>query len=155
MILYIFMTATGHAIIGTVIAAKIGNPYLAIPLAIVSHLAADFFPHWDVATNWRKKTRARLNLDTFTDVTISFVISFLLLNFLFPTINLFYAFTIILASQSFDWVTGPYYFWGWNFPPFNWSYRFQKIFDRKLNKPWGIINQAIVLLILILFAKIF
>jgi len=34
------MTATGHAIIGTVIAAKIGNPYLAIPLAIVSHLAA-------------------------------------------------------------------------------------------------------------------
>lgn len=148
------MTATGHAIIGTVIAAKIGNPYFAIPLAIASHLAADFFPHWDVATNSRKKSRARLNFDTFADVTTSFFLSYLLLNFLFPQVNLTYAFIVIIASQSWDWVTGPYYFWGWNLPPFNWTYRFQKIFDRRLDKPWGIINQAAILLFLIILAKI-
>jgi hypothetical protein len=35
------MTATGHALIGTVIAAKIGNYALAIPIALGSHFLAD------------------------------------------------------------------------------------------------------------------
>lgn len=148
------MTATGHAIIGSVIAAKIVNPALAIPLAIVSHLAADFFPHWDTATNARKKTKNRLYMDTFTDVTVSFAISYLLLHFLFPQTDLLYALLVILASQGPDWITGPYYFFGINLPPFNWSYKFQKIFDKKLDKPWGIINQVTILVLLIIVAKI-
>ena len=55
------MTATGHAIIGTVIAVKIGNPALAVPLAIASHIAADAFPHWDEGTNSKKKVRKDLS----------------------------------------------------------------------------------------------
>lgn len=149
------MTATGHAIIGAIIAAKFQNPAIALPIALLSHLAADLTPHWDTATNAKKKTRERLNIDTFIDVTASFSIAYLIIYFLFPETNLLYAFVIVLASQGFDWVTGPYYFWGWNFPPFNWVYNFQKIFDRRLDKPWGIINQVLVLLILILLAKMF
>lgn len=149
------MTATGHAIIGSVIAAKIGNPYLAIPLSILSHLAADFFPHWDTATNVKKKTRNRLYIDTFTDVVASFTLSYLLLHFLFPQTDLLYAFVNIIAAQSFDWLTGPYYFLGIKTPPFTWAYKFQKIFDRRLNKPWGIINQAVILLLIVVLAKFF
>lgn len=51
------MTATGHAVIGTVIAATISNPFVAIPLAFVSHLAADSFPHWDSGTHEKEKTK--------------------------------------------------------------------------------------------------
>lgn len=39
------MTATAHAIIGTVIAAKVGNPVLAVPIALASHIIADAIPH--------------------------------------------------------------------------------------------------------------
>lgn len=45
------MTATGHAIMGTALAAAIPNPYLGIPIAILSHIACDAFPHWDTGTN--------------------------------------------------------------------------------------------------------
>lgn len=149
------MTATGHAVIGVIIAAKFQNPLIAIPIAVLSHLAADLVPHWDVATNSNKKTRSRLNFDTFLDVTASFPVAYLFIYFLFPETDLLYAFFMVLASQSFDWITGPYYFLGIHFPPFNWSYRFQKLFDRRLDKPWGIVNQILVILTLILLAKIF
>jgi membrane-bound metal-dependent hydrolase YbcI (DUF457 family) len=45
------MTATGHAIIGVAIAATIPNPFIAVPIAIGSHILADIFPHWDTGTN--------------------------------------------------------------------------------------------------------
>ena len=79
------MTATGHAIIGTVIAAKVADPGLAIPLAIASHFVADAIPHWDIATNRKEKTRGTLILEAFSDVLLGFVLSFLILVFLFPT----------------------------------------------------------------------
>lgn len=41
------MLETPHVIIGAVIAAKIGNPYLAIPIAFTSHFVLDKIPHWN------------------------------------------------------------------------------------------------------------
>lgn len=149
------MTATGHAIIGTVIAAKIGNPALAIPIALASHLAADAFPHWDVATNAKKKTRERLIIEAFFDVAIGFALSFLILILFFPKTNPIYAFSIIIASQFFDWATAPYYMFGLKLPPFTWVHRMQKLFDNRLDKPWGIISQIAILILLIIIAKIF
>ena len=69
------MTATGHAIIGTVIAAKVGNPALAIPLAIASHFIADAIPHWDIATHRKEKTKSNLILEAFSDVLLGFVLT--------------------------------------------------------------------------------
>ncbi|MDP3988376.1 MAG: hypothetical protein Q8P80_04510 [Candidatus Levybacteria bacterium] len=146
------MTATGHAILGTVIAAKIGNPALAVPIAIASHLVMDFVPHWDTATNARKKSRKRLISDSFIDVSLGFLISLLLLKFLFPQTNVLYAFLIIFSSQAFDWFMAPYYFFRWKI--FKWAYTFQKKFDRELDKPWGIITQTGVVLFVIIIAII-
>ena len=78
------MTATGHAIIGTVIAAKVANPYLAIPIALVSHIAADIFPHWDTATNARKKSKKRVIIDSFFDLIFGLVLSYAIIFLLFP-----------------------------------------------------------------------
>lgn len=147
-----FMTATSHAIIGTIIAAKIGNPYIAIPLAFISHIAADFFPHWDTATNSKTKTKKKVLFDSFIDVFASLAATILLVTKLFPETDLLYAFFIAFISQLPDWLMAPYYFFHIKlFKPF---YNFQKIFDRRLNKPWGIINQVAILLLLILLAKI-
>ncbi len=148
------MTATGHAVIGAVIAAKIGNPALAIPLALLSHVAADAFPHWDTATNAGKKTRSRLFIDSFLDVCVSIGVSYFLFTSVFPGTNLLYGYSMVFLAQFLDWITAPYYFLRIKVPPFTWSYQLQKKFDNRLDKPWGVILQVGVLLSLILVAKI-
>ncbi|MDP3726802.1 MAG: hypothetical protein Q8Q96_00625 [bacterium] len=147
------MTATSHAIIGAVIAAKVGNPALALPLAVASHIVADLIPHWDTAINRDKKGIKRVFYESVVDVLVGFLLSFLLLFFLFPKTDLFYAFLIILASQSFDWLLAPYYFFG--VKAFKWAYDFSKKFNTDLGKPWGIINQVVILVLLLILAKIF
>jgi len=148
------MTATAHAVLGTVIAAKVGNPALAVPLAIASHIAADMFPHWDTATNFREKGRKRAIADSFIDLIFGFLLSYAIIFFLFPTTNLFYVLFLILVSQSLDWLMLPYYFFRINFPLFKWAYKFQKSFNHSLDKPWGIINQIAVLVLIVILAKI-
>ncbi len=149
------MTATGHAVIGTLIAAKIGNPAFAIPLAFVSHMAADAFPHWDSGTNERTKGRKRVQIEAYFDVIFGFILSYGIIHFFFPQTNLLYAFIVILFSQGLDWLTAPYYFFKIKRAPFTWAYQLQKVFDNKLDKPWGIINQVAVLMLGLFIAKIF
>ena len=146
------MIATGHAIIGTVIAAKIGNPVLAVPIAFASHIVADAFPHWDEGTNG-KKSKERIIVEAVFDVLIGFAISYLLVFFLFPKTDIVYVFLMILVAQSLDWLTAPYYLFGVKlFKPF---YKFQKLFDNEMKAPWGIINQIAILVLIVVLAKIF
>lgn len=140
------MTATGHALIGLALAAQIPNPVIGIPLAIISHIAADAFPHWDTGTNIKKKSKLKFVAGSFLDLGISFVLPFLLLFLFFPTLNPLYAFIMIIAAQGFDWGTAPYVFLKWQFPPFSWIYSAQKAFDHRLDKPWGVIGQTGVVL---------
>lgn len=147
------MTATGHAIIGTVIAAKFGNPYLAIPIAIASHFLADTFPHWDTATNLRKKGTGRVFTETVFDVALGLILSYLVLNFLSPGANFLYAFLIIIFAQLPDWIMSPYVFF--KIKLFKWAYDMQQPFNKKLDKPWGIINQIAVLILMVILAKVF
>lgn len=147
------MTATGHALLGVVIAAKITNPYLAVPVAIISHVLGDILPHWDTGTHSGKKTRKRLFIDAFVDVSLGFVASFALLYFVFPQTDPLYATSMIIASQGLDWVTAPYLFFRIKIPPFTWFYRFQKFIENQLDKPWGIVTQAGVVLVAIIAAK--
>jgi len=147
------MTATTHALIGTIIAAKIGNPALAIPIAVASHIVVDAIPHWDTATNRNKKTFKRMFTDSFWDVIIGFVLSYILIFLFFPTTNLAYAFLIIIASQFLDWATAPYYFF--KIKAFKWVYSFQKLFDNDLDLPWGIVTQIILIIALVALVKAF
>ncbi len=147
------MTATGHAVIGTLIAAKIGNPYLAVPLAIASHIVADSIPHWDTATNIKTKGKERVIAETLLDIALGFIVSYLLIVYFFPQTNLLYAFFIILAAQLLDWLTAPYYFWNIKLSIFKLTYLFQKKFDNTLDAPWGIITQVITILFLFFFVR--
>lgn len=44
------MLQTPHVVVGTAIAIKVGNPALAIPLALMSHFVLDRVPHWNPHT---------------------------------------------------------------------------------------------------------
>lgn len=153
MLLYVFMTATAHAVIGTIIAAKVTNPLMAIPLAVLSHIAADIFPHWDTATNIDKKGKKRAIFDSFLDVILGFLLSYAIIFFLFPQTNLLYVLMLILVSQSPDWVMAPYYLFHIKLPLSKWTYLLQKSFNNSLDKPWGIITQVAVLILLLIIAK--
>lgn len=146
------MTATGHALIGVIIAAKFTNPYIAIPLALASHFLADIYPHWDAGTNYRKKTKQRFLQEAAADVLVSFMASYLFLALFFPQTNLLYAFILIITAQLPDWATAPYLL-GFKIKPFNFIYKFQSRFNTKLDKPWGIITQVAAVLLLLLLAK--
>jgi len=149
------MTATAHALVGTVIAAKVGNPALAIPIAIASHYICDAVPHWDTGYDREIKSKQRFVLESMADVILGFVLSVVLIFFVFPSTNYLYAFLIILMAQLPDWTNVPYLFLNWDFPPFSWSYELGKRFDTSIGLPWGVVNQLIVVVGLILFAKVF
>lgn len=147
------MTATGHAVIGVAIAAVFPNPLVAIPLALGSHLLADVFPHWDAGTNRDSKSKDRFLKEAIADTLFSFVITFVLITFLFPGTSLIYAYIIVFAAQFFDWAMAPYVFFKIKNPPvFKWFYELQSNFNTKLDKPWGIIGQVAILVFLIVLA---
>lgn len=147
------MTGTAHAIVGTVIAAKIGNPALAIPIAIASHVALDLIPHWDTATNRKTKSKRRLFIDSGVDVLTALTVSYSVLVLLFPHTNLFYAMAIIFFSVLPDILFAPYYFL--NIKQFKWAYDFGKMTNSELDKPWGVATQAAVVIAVIILGKIF
>lgn len=149
------MTATGHAIIGTVIAAKVANPALAIPIAIASHFLADLFPHWDTGYHRDHKSKVKFFIESAIDVLASFGVSWLMISLLFPDTNLFYAFFIVIMAQLPDWLTAPYLFFDMKFFPFNYFYKIQKYFDHRLGMPWGVINQVAILAAIIILGQMF
>lgn len=145
------MTATGHAVIGVAIAATVSNPVIAIPLALGSHLLADLFPHWDFGTNRSKKSKQRFLMEAAADVILSLAVTFFLIIYLFPQTDLLYAYIIVFFAQFFDWITAPYLFFKIEKPGiFKWFYEFQKkYFDTKLDKPWGVVGQVALLVLLL------
>jgi len=87
------MTATGHAVMGVALAAAIPNPWIGIPIAIISHIACDAFPHWDTGTNMQMnnkkstKTRSRFVIESFIDLFLSFSLPIGLYDLPFPDVK--------------------------------------------------------------------
>lgn len=50
------MTATNHAITGAFIATLVKQPYLALPLAFLSHFFCDALPHFDSGFTFGKRS---------------------------------------------------------------------------------------------------
>lgn len=44
------MLSIAHATTGALIATKIPNPYISVPLILASHYVLDAIPHWDFGT---------------------------------------------------------------------------------------------------------
>ncbi|MBI3283157.1 hypothetical protein HYZ70_03735 [Candidatus Curtissbacteria bacterium] len=135
------MTATAHALIGASIAVKITNPIVGIPLAIASHFLADLIPHWDAGTNHRQKSLARLRLEAAVDVTVGFLLTFAVFRNLVDPV---YLFTMVVAAQLPDWLEAPSWMFGIKVPPFSWMDWLGHKLQSRLQLPWGLVTQAIL-----------
>lgn len=135
------MTATAHALIGAAIATKVANPLLGIPLAIASHFIADLVPHWDAGTNHREKSVLRLRVEAALDVILGFSLAFLLFRNL---VELPYLFTMIIAAQLPDWLEAPAWMFGIKIPPFSWMDWIGHKLQSRMQLPWGLITQIVI-----------
>ncbi len=91
------MTATAHALAGAVIATKISNPFIGLPLAFLSHFILDTIPHWDFGTNWQRKSKLRLVSESVLDVIAGILIVYFLFSPLVPSA---YLWPMVLAAHS-------------------------------------------------------
>lgn len=94
------MLQTPHVVIGTAIAIKVGNPYLAIPLALTSHFVLDRVPHWNPHTYTEamkygipKRTTIFL---TIIDIAVALSLGLWLASFFLP--NYGQTFIVLLAA---------------------------------------------------------
>lgn len=146
------MTATGHALVATLLVAKITNPYIVLPLALASHFACDIIPHWDPATHRREKTKQALFYEAAIDVTLSIIASYVLYHSILGQSNYILLYVAVFLSQLPDWITAPYLMLNPKNPLVSWSkhmYRVQHELNSRVQSPfWGILTQVGTILVL-------
>ena len=73
------MLSISHVATGAFVAAKVSNPFIAIPLILGFHYLEDWIPHWDVGTGLstgKRKKRSALIMEVI-ELCIAFGIVFL------------------------------------------------------------------------------
>jgi len=145
------MTATAHALVGAVIATKFVNPFVGYPAAFASHFLMDAIPHWDFGTNWRKKSRLRLFIESTIDVVVGFALVFVLFRNLVDPV---YLWSMVVMAQLPDWLEVPAWYFNFKVPPFSWAQDFQDFIHHRLALPWGLAVQGVVV-VMVLWALSF
>lgn len=147
------MTATAHALVSGAIAAAIGNPTVALPLAFVSHFLMDAVPHWDIGTNWRARSKRNTGAIAIADTIIGFSLTY----FMFagkadPTVLL----AAMVAGNLPDWLEAPYYIFFarqnthepsdrasfWEKLTYG-IYKIENMFHTKAQFPFGVVTQIV------------
>ncbi|MFH0749637.1 MAG: hypothetical protein V1917_01810 [Candidatus Gottesmanbacteria bacterium] len=100
------MMATAHTLVAGAIAANVGNPALALPLAFASHFLLDSIPHWDFGTNWRKRTKLSTGVFAITDTVVGLTAAWIFFSNTVPPLIL--AACLILSLVP-DWLEAPWY----------------------------------------------
>lgn len=153
------MMATPHALVGALLATKLQNPAIGIPVAFFSHFLFDLVPHWDwgwhpgetVSRILDPTKKRRIFIESTIDVMVGFILCYALFgNRLDPV----YLFAMIIAAQGPDWLTIPYWLFRKSFFPFNIVVAIQHHMQLHARLPWGVLNQAlaVVLLALLLYS---
>jgi hypothetical protein len=106
---------TPHVVVGAAIAYKVGNPALALPLALGSHFVLEKIPHWNPHLNTEKKKLGHISSNTmkviFIDSTIALFCGIFIASLAYP--DLTRSAIIILASFLStlpDLIEAPYFF---------------------------------------------
>lgn len=109
------MVELPHAIVGAVIATKVGNPALALPLALGSHFALEFVPHWNPHLNRELKKFGKVTKQSFYfvlgDSLLALIAGSFIASFALPDAK---KFLIIMLGAFFavlpDVIEAPFYF---------------------------------------------
>ena len=119
------MTATNHALTGTVIGLSISQPLLALPLAFASHFICDALPHFGLASyEERTKKTKTFHRILYIDAAILAVVMGLLF---WNGVGLLAFACLVLAGS----------------PDFVWAYRyiFKEGFGKKPFPPMNILSR--------------
>ena len=152
------MLETPHVAIGAVIATKIPNPFIAIPLAFLSHFVLEKVPHWNphIVTETKKygmPTKRSITIIA-VDVTFALVTGSLIAWQVMP--NAKHALTILAASFASvlpDLIESPYFFLKMRTKFLNDWLSFQKSLQVDTTPFWGLLNQALTIAAAILWLK--
>lgn len=140
-----------HAVVGAVIATKIGNPALALPLALASHFALDLVPHWNPHLNTEVAKYGKITIKSKLliagDVALSLVGGLFIASYKLPDINSFIIVVLgALMGVLPDLVEAPYFFFNLRWRPVEKLIKFQKSIQNDAPKIFGLATQAIILL---------
>ena len=142
------MLETPHVIVAAAIAAKVGRPELALPLALASHFILDMVPHWNPHINEEvlkygrvtKKSTLIIAIDSTTALLAGSTIAYLAL----PNYPL--AITILAAcflGAAPDLIEAPYFFLNLkNKTVKNWIHSHRSI-QGEAGLFWGILTQIV------------
>lgn len=139
-----------HTIVGAAIAVKVGNPALALPLALASHFVLDPIPHWNphLYTELKRdgKVSSRSKLFMVGDVVLSLVLGSFIAFKMLPNITLFIVVLLGAFAAVFpDLIKAPFYLFGVKHPLLVRYVEVERSIQGETNKPiLGILTQVLV-----------
>jgi hypothetical protein len=145
------MLSIAHGATGALIASKIPNPFISIPLALLSHYAEDRVPHWDVGqglvSGKGSKKAAFLN-ELFFDFPLSIIFIYVFFQMGHPLDwKVWLGWFLGLLP---DFLEFPYIFLNMRFTPIKQLARIHKWAHRSTpSKFWGLLPQLFVILLIL------
>jgi hypothetical protein len=152
------MLETPHVAVGALIATKIPNPLLAIPLAFASHFVIEMIPHWNphIFSETKKygmPTKKSIDIIA-VDVVLALITGSWIAWQAMP--NMAHAATIMAASLASvlpDLIEAPYFFLKMRNKFLKVWLDFHKSLQADTNVFWGLLTQALTIAAAIFWLK--
>lgn len=147
------MLLTPHTLVGVTVASAIPNPFIAIPVAFALHFLGDSVPHWDFFSNTPKEDRLKgwrlpaVIIDFGVGLAVGLIFT---LHALWVRHDSSLALNIFLCSAAStlpDALEIPHIFMGANDPFTRFVLKIQHRMQFQAPLPWGLISQAVVILV--------
>lgn len=144
------MLETPHVAIGALIATKIPNPFIAIPLAFVSHFVFERVPHWNPHINTELKTNGKISTKSLQIIIADSALALITGSYIayraLPNVG--HAATIMAASFAAilpDLIEAPYFFLKYKNKFLMKVLAFQKSIQVDTTPFWGLTTQIITI----------
>lgn len=142
------MLETPHVIVAAAIAYKVGNPALALPLALGSHFVLEKVPHWNPHLNTELKKYGHLTKETLQIIAVDGILALVtgvaIATTVLPDTN---RFILILIACLFgvlpDLVEAPYFLWKKKNKFLSMLLKFQKSIQNDTQVVPGLLTQLI------------
>ena len=145
------MLLVTHAVAGAVVATKINNPIISLPLVFGLHFLMDAVPHWDLGVGFKQRSKATNFFLALTDGCVGIGLVFWLFQ-LFRPFNLtpWLGMTVSLLP---DFLEAPSLFLGFQIIPAL-DHVHSHLFHRDQKSVfWGLLPQVAIIFFCILTAQ--
>jgi hypothetical protein len=146
------MLSISHGLTGALIASKIPNPYISVPLVLLSHYIEDRVPHWDIGQGLSKKDKSK-KIAFLQELFVDFPLSILAVFLVFQVGRPFNwaAWLGWFIALLPDFLEFPYLFLNMKFFPIKQLANLHKWAHRSTpDKLWGLLPQLLVILLVLL-----